>query len=819
MMRSLSDRRGGTLLPATITVVLTLAALTQNGQAGKITASSRDTAAKSSGGAEATTVNPLQWFASNRTPEPATRRQSQATDPRQPAASASAHRTLATGQEPRRATRLANHQTVSTDQEVHRTETGRQATRRWVAASSYPPRPPERIGANRLAGTAFNLSDAPPAALNKTAKHTQDGGPPLVDPDLAGVPFLGPSAASPTTTPTRSIVRVQPTLASPSTNRQLGPSRYSPEPTGMAARQTPTPTLRVDPRNKLRAMTTIRSGHDRLSSPSESSRQGGRSIALASTDPRPHRAAPQIVRPTTLEVFCRLGMIDQRDFQRPAVRTVQFESVADEVELVQNPRPSSEKTPDQIFDITDHTAELSVALRRSKLLRTRFDIYRTAVVDPSVCDVVQFTPREVQIIGKGQGATNVTFWFNDGEHRPLTYLVKVTPDLERRKELEEQFLVLERILLELFPDSKVSLVPVADKLIVRGQAKDSEEAARILEIVRGNVGGSSTGHGSGLSGDGMAANVLTEEETGRPDWPRIQIINMLHVPGVQQVALRVKIAELNRTAARSFGVDIDARFEFDPNNAILMRSLLNAAVGGSTSLLGSFDANNINFGVHYLQQHGVLRVLSEPTLVTMSGHPATFVAGGEFAVPTVVGAAGLNAITTDFRSFGVIVSFLPTVVDKDRIRLQVAPEFSKIDEDLQVGDTPGLDVRAVTTTVEMREGQTLAIAGLLDDAMSGQQAGNVPWLERLFGHRDMTRNETELIILVTPELVSPMDPEEVPPLPGFDVTEPSDGQFYLHGEIEGTPTIEHRSTVWPRLRQRYRAGGPAMISGPFGHGE
>ena len=83
----------------------------------------------------------------------------------------------------------------------------------------------------------------------------------------------------------------------------------------------------------------------------------------------------------------------------------------------------------------------------------------------------------------------------------------------------------------------------------------------------------------------------------------------------------------------------------------------------------------------------------------------------------------------------------------------------------------------------------------------------------------MTRNETELIILVTPELVHPMDPEEVPPLPGFDVTEPTNKQFYLHGDIEGNPTMDYRSTVWPRLKKRYKAGGPAMTSGPFGHGQ
>jgi pilus assembly protein CpaC len=111
----------------------------------------------------------------------------------------------------------------------------------------------------------------------------------------------------------------------------------------------------------------------------------------------------------------------------------------------------------------------------------------------------------------------------------------------------------------------------------------------------------------------------------------------------------------------------------------------------------------------------------------------------------------------------------------------------------------------------------LAIAGLLEDSMNGDNASNIPLFGQIFGKRNMNRNETELIILVTPELIHPMEPEEVPPLPGFDVTEPTNLEFYLKGRLEGQPTHEYRSTVWPRLRHRYQAGGPATISGPFGH--
>jgi len=463
------------------------------------------------------------------------------------------------------------------------------------------------------------------------------------------------------------------------------------------------------------------------------------------------------------------------------------------------------------FEVIDHEDELTVVLRRSKLLRTKVDIYRTAVVDPGVCDVVQFTPREVSVIGKGEGATHVTFWFADGTHRPITYLVRVTPDPDLRQRREDRYQTLEEVLAELFPESKVELIVAADKLIVRGQARDVEEAAQIMAVIR------TQGTGGGFLQGGQAADPLPDEQEAAPLAPSY-VINLLQVPGVHQVALRVKIAELNRSAARSFGVDIDAAFDVG-SGQILIQSLLNRAAGNSSSILGKFDSETINFGIHYLEQHGVIRMLSEPTLVTLSGRPATFVAGGEFAVPTTVGVGGVGAVTTDFRAFGAIITFLPTVIDKDHVRLEVAPEFSQIDSELSTDAGFGLSTRAVTTTVEMREGQTLAIAGLLDDSMKADTQGDLPFLAKILGAREVSRNETELIILVTPELVHPVEPEAVPPLPGFDVTEPTNKEFFLHGHIEGRPTHEYRSTVWPRLQRRYKAGGPAMISGPFGHGD
>lgn len=475
------------------------------------------------------------------------------------------------------------------------------------------------------------------------------------------------------------------------------------------------------------------------------------------------------------------------------------------------------------FEAIPQSGTLKLRVRRSLLLRTKVDVYRTAIVDESVCEIVQFTPRELSIIGRSLGQTHVTFWFDDPAMAPVTYLVEVQPDIEQVRKDEEKYRLLEDVVNEMFPDSKIHLVIVADKLLVKGQAKDSEEAAQIMTIIRAQAGVRGVG-GPGYPGlgEGLATPVLSLAASGGNPGPGYQIINMLRVPGVQQVALKVKIAELNRSAARGFGVDVNAEISFSNSvegTKLFLASLLNASSTGGTSLIASFDGEEIDIGIRYLQERGVIRLLSEPTLVTLSGRPATFIAGGEFAVPTIVGSVGLNAVTTDFRAFGAIISFLPTIVEKDRIRLQVSPEFSQINSDLSVGGTPGLNVRAATTTVEMREGQTLAIAGLLEDTYKATNVGDLPGLAKIFGRRDTSRSETELIILVTPELVHPLEPEEVPPLPGFDVTEPTAWEFFGHGMIEGNPTRDYRSTVWPRLRKRYGMGGPAMTSGPFGHGQ
>lgn len=462
-----------------------------------------------------------------------------------------------------------------------------------------------------------------------------------------------------------------------------------------------------------------------------------------------------------------------------------------------------DKIDDVINDIVEPEAVLTIPRRQSKIIRTSRDIKRVSAADPAVIEIVAFDTREIEIIGKETGSTSMTLWLGDGvEAETLSILVKVGADKLIDEERRLEYGELQDMINEMFPGSKVRLFPVADKVIVKGQAKDGEQAQQIMSIVRQNGGGvGGFGFGGGFGGGG---NITAQGAAAQPfpdgsTLPASTVISMLMIPGEQQVMLKVRLAELNRDAVRTMGVDLDANiYDF----------FVRTSFGGGGNLFfnGTFTDSNFSAAVNALESHGYLKILAQPNLVTLSGQPATFLAGGEFAVPTVVGLDGVGAATTTFRGFGARLSFTPTIIDKDRIRLQVNPEFSQLNGGNAVGGIPGLDTRAASTTVDMREGQVLAIAGLIQDVQSGTRNrlpffGAMPVIGPLFNGKSVSRNETELVIIVTPEIVSALDPKDAPALlPGMEVTEPNDLDFYFHNRIEGRADDHHRSTVWAKYR-------------------
>jgi pilus assembly protein CpaC len=263
-----------------------------------------------------------------------------------------------------------------------------------------------------------------------------------------------------------------------------------------------------------------------------------------------------------------------------------------------------------------------------------------------------------------------------------------------------------------------------------------------------------------------------------------------------QVMLKVRVAEISRTALRRMGADLDVNWgDFSFTSTL--------GLGGAVSAV--LDTEDVRLTLEAIASNSYAKILAEPNLVTLSGHAARFIAGGEFAVPVVVGVEGAAAATTNFRGFGTQLVFLPTVLDKDRIRLQVAPSFSSVNRENEVDGIPGLDTRAVATTVDLREGQWLAIAGLIQDQQEGSKervpfVGDVPYLDSIFSRKRVQREESELLVLVSPELVHPLEAEEMPLiLPGMEVTEPTNWQFFFAGRYEGRPDCDHRSTVSPIL--------------------
>jgi pilus assembly protein CpaC len=304
--------------------------------------------------------------------------------------------------------------------------------------------------------------------------------------------------------------------------------------------------------------------------------------------------------------------------------------------------------------------------------------------------------------------------------------------------------------------------------------------------------------------------------------PEPQIINLIRVPGSQQVLLKVRVAELNRTALREIGADF---LGVDPESGAIIGTHIGGAgisgtgtiTGGtltgtatgtngpSTTVFGIFQEGDFEVFLRALRQALVMKTLAEPNLVTMNGQQASFLAGGQFPVPVPqVGASGVApTVTVQFQDFGVRLSFLPFILDGDVIRLTVDPEVS--DVDFSIGTTlvaggspvPGLRTRKAHTTVEMRQGQTLAIAGLLQISLAGQTSripglGDLPILGPLFSNTTSNRMEKELVV---PYLVEPMSPEQIPPLPGDEYKEPGDLELYFLNRMEGRTGRDFRSTV------------------------
>jgi len=380
--------------------------------------------------------------------------------------------------------------------------------------------------------------------------------------------------------------------------------------------------------------------------------------------------------------------------------------------------------------------KIKITAERSTVLATEFDISRIAITDPKIADAVVVQPREILIDGKAPGTVSLIIW-GAGQRKQYDIVV------------DAGVLVLEQQLKSLFPGEDIRVTVNDEALILNGAVSSNQIMLRAAEIAAASSG-------------------------------KLKVINMLQLPGgneSQQVMLQVRFAEVNRSALKELGINLVAnRVDWAgrvTTGQFSAPTVDNAATTFSDFLNIFFFSKREGIGgvIKALETKGYFQSLAEPNLIAYNGQEASFLAGGEFPVPFVSGSAG--TVSVQFKEFGVRLNFRPTIAG-DVIRLHVRPEVSTLDFNNGVTISgfriPALTTRRAETEVELRDGQSFAIAGLLNNVsqLTGQ---GIPWISSIpiignfFKSKSDRAERTELMVLITPRLVRALDPDEVPPLP------------------------------------------------------
>ncbi len=405
---------------------------------------------------------------------------------------------------------------------------------------------------------------------------------------------------------------------------------------------------------------------------------------------------------------------------------------------------------------------IDIELHKSHVQTTDRDITRVAVADPDIADIQLITPRQVLVLaGNKPGGTNLILWHGDDE--AVVYEIKVfIPD--------DLIQALRRHIALLAPRASVAVVPTGKNIILNGTVNSQRELNRVLAAAK--------------SFD-------------------VSVTNMLTVSGSQQVQLEVKIAEVSKSGSKQMGLGFINQSDWNiglfPSGSFSATSTVGENYTGLSSELSleSPFASAFQLALHsqsgdtvgilgILKGQGLARILATPTLVTMSGQEADFLVGGEFPIPV----AGQNgAISITYKEFGILLRFTPVVVDKETITIQVAPEVSSVDYSLGVVSggvsVPGISTRRGAATLQLKDGQSFVMAGLLKEETATTISkfpflGDLPIIGSLFTSKSFQKNESELMIMVTPRLVRALNADELPPLPGAGERDNiSDVDFFL----------------------------------------
>ena len=382
--------------------------------------------------------------------------------------------------------------------------------------------------------------------------------------------------------------------------------------------------------------------------------------------------------------------------------------------------------------------------------------------DPTVADIQVVSPTLIYINAKGIGETTV-FAVDARDNEILRAVVNVTHNLSK----------LNRAVKDILPNSKIKFQSIDGALVVNGDVESPLQAEDIRKL---------------------AAPFVKQGQN---------LVNMMHALGSNQVMLKVKIAEVDRSELKRFGISLQNLSS--STSSVLFgfatgRGVVDAATGavlrngtdGSLYLGVHNSYQNVNGVIDALEDNGLVTTLAEPTLTTQSGQAASFLAGGQIPIPSVTGSGTSAQVSISYQPYGVSLAFTPIVLSKNRINLTVAPEVSSLSQTGAVSDAgfniPALLTRKASTTVELGSGQSFAIAGLISNDRSNDITkfpflGDMPVLGTLFRSSQFQHNQTELVIIVTPYIVDGVDNTKDLHDPTEGLVLPTDAERILMGKL------------------------------------
>ena len=441
-------------------------------------------------------------------------------------------------------------------------------------------------------------------------------------------------------------------------------------------------------------------------------------------------------------------------------------------------------------DAGSSNAPIVIGLGKSKLVELPSAYSDVMIADPKIADILPLNNHSVYVVGKAMGSTALTV-YGAGKRVIYSSDVLVSADLESFKARMHEVLPRE---------TNVSVSTANQSILLSGT----------------------------VSSPSALQQIVTLADTYDPG----KIVNMMSVQGTQQVMLSVRFVEMERTTAKNLRLNVGQdRTNTNPAVTVLTGdTLLNRVQSASSlnsfgiaSLAWSVGGGDLTFLFDALESKGLIKTLAEPNLVAMSGDTANFLAGGEFPIPISQSSSSGNSIptiTVEFKQFGISLAFTPTILQDGLINMVVNPEVSSIDPttSIQLGDIaiPGIKVRRAHTTVELRDGESFTVAGLLsDDYQSTIRQlpflGDLPIIGSLFRSTGYQQDQTELVIVVTPHLVTPKRGPTATPADSF--VPPSDFELFVFGNQRGKA-----ANLKPEDRALMSADpGKGGLDGAYGH--